>query len=251
MLHQFSRTELAIGKEGLEKLKNSTVAVLGVGGVGSFTVEALARSGVGKIVMIDKDAVDITNINRQLHALLTTIGRDKVELMQERIAQINPECEVVALKMFYTEETYEQLFAHHLDYVVDAMDTITYKVHLALECMKRNIPIIASMGAANKMDPTRFKVADISKTSYDPIAKVMRRKLKEAGVTKGLKVVYSTEQPVRQREEVLQQIVTNPNSPISKVRKPPASNAFVPPTVGMMMAGVVVNDLLRDIEIPR
>lgn len=251
MLHQFSRTELAIGKEGIQKLKNSAVAVLGVGGVGSYAVEALARSGIGKIVMIDKDAVDITNINRQLHALLTTVGRDKVELMKERIALINPECEVVALKMFYTEETYEQLFEHKLDYVVDAMDTITYKVHLALECIKRNIPIIASMGAANKMDPTRFKVADISKTSYDPIAKVMRRKLKEAGVTKGLKVVYSTEEPVKQRNDVLQQIVTNPNSPISKVRKPPASNAFVPPTVGMMMAGIVVNDLIKDIEIYR
>lgn len=251
MLHQFSRTELAIGKEGIQKLKNSAVAVLGVGGVGSYAVEALARSGIGKIVMIDKDAVDITNINRQLHALLTTVGRDKVELMKERIALINPECEVVALKMFYTEETYEQLFEHKLDYVVDAMDTITYKVHLALECIKRNIPIIASMGAANKMDPTRFKVADISKTSYDPIAKVMRRKLKEAGVTKGLKVVYSTEEPVKQRNDVLQQIVTNPNSPISKVRKPPASNAFVPPTVGMMMAGIVVNDLIKEIEIYR
>lgn len=247
MLHQFSRTELAIGKEGLQKLKESTVAVLGVGGVGSFTVEALVRSGVGKIIMIDKDAVDITNCNRQLHALLNTIGRDKVELMQERIALINPECEVVPLKMFYTEETYEQLFAHHLDYVVDAMDTITYKVHLAIECKKRGIPIIASMGAANKMDPTRFKVADISKTSYDPIAKVMRRKLKDVGITKGLKVIYSTEEPVKQREDVLQAIVKDPNSPISKVRMPPASNAFVPPTVGMMMAGIVVNDLVKDI----
>lgn len=246
MLHQFSRTELAIGKEGVQKLKDSSVAVLGIGGVGSFTVEALVRSGVGKIIMIDKDAVDITNCNRQLHALLTTIGRDKVELMQERIALINPVCEVIPLKMFYTEETYEQLFAHHIDYVVDAMDTITYKVHLAIECKRRGIPIIASMGAANKMDPTRFKVTDISKTSYDPIAKVMRRKLKEAGITKGLKVVYSTEEPIKQREDVLQAIVKDPNSPISKVRMPPASNAFVPPTVGMIMAGVVVNDLVKE-----
>ncbi len=247
MLHQFSRTELAIGREGVQKLKGSCVAVLGIGGVGSFTVEALARSGVGKIIMIDKDTVDITNINRQLHALLTTIGRDKVELMQERISLINPECEVVALKMFYTEETYGQLFDHHIDYVVDAMDTITYKVHLAIECKRRGIPIIASMGAANKMDPTRFKLGDISKTSYDPIAKVMRRKLKDAGITKGLKVIYSTEEPVKQREDVMQAIVKDPNSPISKVRMPPASNAFVPPTVGMMMAGVVVNDLVKEI----
>ncbi len=247
MLHQFSRTELAIGKEGVNKLKNITIAVLGIGGVGSYTVEALVRSGVGKLILIDKDTVDVTNINRQLHALLTTIGRDKVELMQERIALINPECEVVPMKMFYTEDTYEQLFAHHLDYVVDAMDTITYKVHVAIECKRRGIPIISSMGAANKMDPTRFKVADISKTSYDPIAKVMRRKLKDAGITKGLKVVYSTEEPLKQREDVLQAIVKDPNSPISKVRMPPASNAFVPPTVGMIMAGIVVNDLVKEV----
>jgi tRNA A37 threonylcarbamoyladenosine dehydratase len=244
MLHQFSRTELAIGKEGLDKLRNSCVAVLGIGGVGSFCAEALARSGVGKLILLDKDAVDITNCNRQIHALLTTIGRDKVELMQERIAQINPECEVVPLKMFYTEETYEQLFAHHIDYLIDAMDTISYKIHVAIQCKRRGIPIISSMGAANKMDPTRFKVADISKTSYDPIAKVMRRKLKEAGIYRGLKVVYSTEEPVKQRQDVLQAIVKDPNSPISKVRMPPASNAFVPPTVGMILAGVVVNDIV-------
>lgn len=244
MLHPFSRTELAIGKEGIEKLRQSTVAVLGVGGVGSYTVEALARSGIGRIIMIDKDTVDITNINRQLHALPTTIGRDKVELMEERVALINPECEVVAMKMFYTEDTYEQLFDHHPDYVVDAIDTITYKVHVAIECIRRGIPIIASMGAANKMDPMRFQVADIAKTSYDPIAKVMRRKLKDAGIKKGLKVIYSTEEPLKQREDVLQAIVKDPNSPLSKVRMPPASNAFVPPTVGMMMAGIVVNDLV-------
>jgi tRNA A37 threonylcarbamoyladenosine dehydratase len=244
MLHQFSRTELGIGKEGLEKLKKSSVAVIGMGGVGSFTVEALARSGVGKLVLIDKDSVDITNCNRQLHALLTTIGRDKVELMKERIALINPECEVVSMKMFYTEETSEKLFEHHLDYVVDAMDTITYKIHLVVECKKRGIPVISSMGAANKMDPTRFKVADISKTSYDPIAKVMRRKLKEAGIHRGLKVVYSTEKPIKQRQEVLNEIVQDPNSPISKVRMPPASIAFVPSVVGLILAGVVINELI-------
>ncbi len=145
MLHQFSRNELAIGKEGLETLKNSTVAVLGVGGVGSFAAEALARSGVGRILLVDKDDVDITNVNRQLHALLSTVGQPKVDLMKARIADINPECEVIALKMFYTEETYEQFFDYDLDYVIDASDTICYKIHLMKECLKRDIPLISSM----------------------------------------------------------------------------------------------------------
>ena len=150
MLHQFSRNELAFGKEGLEIMKNSTVAVLGVGGVGTFAAEALARSGVGRLVLVDKDDVDITNVNRQIIALLSTIGQPKVDLMKERIKDINPECEVIALKMFYTEETYEQFFEHELDFVIDASDTISYKIHLMKECLKRNIPIISSMGAANK-----------------------------------------------------------------------------------------------------
>lgn len=160
-LNQFSRTELAIGKEGIEVLKHRTVAILGIGGVGSFTVEALARSGVGRLILIDKDVVDITNVNRQLHALLSTVGQPKVTLMEERIKDINPDCDVIALQMFYTEETYEQLFAYDLDYVVDASDTITYKIHLIKECKRRNIPIISCMGAANKMDPTRLTVGDI------------------------------------------------------------------------------------------
>src|SRR5690606_23109901 len=158
MLHQFSRTELAIGAEGLEALKNSTVAVLGIGGGGSIAVEALARTGVGRIILIDKDVVDITNINRQIHALTTTIGQKKADLMCERVKLINPECETIALNMFYTEETYEQLFQYDIDYVLDASDTIMYKIHLIKECLKRKIPMLSSMGAANKMDPTRFQV---------------------------------------------------------------------------------------------
>src|SRR5690606_32383768 len=167
--HQFSRTELAIGPEGLQKMKESTVAVLGIGGVGGIAAEALARNGVGRIILIDKDVVDITNVNRQIHALTTTVGQPKAELMQERIKLINPDGDAIALKMFYPEETYEQLFHYPLDYVVDASDPISYKIHLIKECLKRNIPIISSMGAANKMDPTRFQVADISKTTMDPI----------------------------------------------------------------------------------
>jgi len=244
-LNQFSRTELAIGKEGIQALKGATVAVLGIGGVGSFTVEALARSGVGRLVIVDKDDVDITNVNRQIHALLSTVGQPKVELMKNRIADINPECEVIALKMFYTEETYEQFFSYGLDYVVDACDTVTYKVHIIKECIQRNIPIISSMGAANKMDPAQLRVADISKTSYDPLAKVIRKKLRQAGIHKGVKVVFSKEIPVLQKYDTLQEIVPDPNAKIRKAKMPPASNAFVPSVAGLLAAGVVINDLMK------
>ncbi|GAJ58052.1 hypothetical protein B23_1258 [Geobacillus thermoleovorans B23] len=250
MLHQFSRNELAIGPEGLERLKNATVAVLGVGGVGSFAVEALARSGIGRLVLVDRDNVDITNINRQIHALLSTIGRPKVELMKERIADINPACEVIALQMFYTEETYEQFFAYDLDFVIDASDTIVYKVHLMKQCLKRGIPIISSMGAANKMDPTRFRIADISKTHTDPIAKVIRAKLRKEGIRRGIPVVFSDEKPVKIREDV-RQVVGNDASPIRKAKMPPSSNAFVPSVAGLIMASYVIHRLLEGIPIRR
>lgn len=251
MLHQFSRNELALGKEGLDKLKNSTVAVLGIGGVGSFSCEALARTGVGRLILVDKDDVDITNINRQVHALLSTVGQPKVDLMKQRIADINPNCEVIALKMFYTEETYEQFFSYDIDYVVDASDTITYKIHLMKECLERKIPIISSMGVANKMDPTRLRIADISKTSYDPIAKVVRTRLRKEGIHKGIKVVFSDESPIRIREEVRQDIVKDESTPIRKAKLPPSSNAFVPSVSGLIMAGHVVTELVKDIEITR
>ncbi|MFD2116436.1 ThiF family adenylyltransferase [Paenibacillus yanchengensis] len=244
MVHQFSRTELAVGPEGLAKLKGSTVAVLGVGGVGAMAAEALARSGVGKIILIDKDTVDITNINRQIHALMNTVGQSKTELMQDRIKLINPACETVCLHMFYTEETYEQLFAHHLDYVIDASDTIIYKVHVIEQCLARKIPIISSMGAANKMDPTRFRVADISKTHTDPIARVVRTKLRKAGITKGVPVVFSDETPLQPLEDVTKRIVPDNAPEIRKAKQPPASNAFVPPVAGLIMVSVVVKDLI-------
>lgn len=250
MLHQFSRNELAIGKEGLDIMKNSTVMVLGVGGVGSFAAEALARSGIGRLVLIDKDDVDITNINRQLVALLSTIGKPKVDIMEERIKDINPDCEVISLKMFYTEETYEEIFSHKLDFVVDASDTIVYKIHLMKECLKRGIPIISSMGAANKMDPTRFQIADISKTHTDPIAKVIRTKLRKEGIRKGIPVVFSDESPVVIREDV-RQVVGNDAAEIRKAKMPPASNAFVPSTCGLIMASYVCRELLKDIKIQR
>lgn len=244
MLHQFSRNELIFGKEGLDKLANSTVCILGVGGVGSFAAEALARTGVGRLILIDKDDIDITNVNRQVHALLSTVGRPKVEVMKERIADINPTCEVIALQMFYTEETYEQLFTYPLNFIIDASDTITYKIHVIKECLKRNIPIISSMGAANKMDPTRFQIADISKTSYDPIAKVIRTKLRKEGITKGVPVVFSDESPIKQREDVVE-VVGNQESAIRKAKLPPASNAFVPSVAGLVAASYVVRELLQ------
>jgi len=250
LLHQFSRNELAIGKEGLNILKGRSVAVLGIGGVGSFAVEALARSGVGRLILVDKDDVDITNVNRQIHALLSTVGKPKVDLMKDRIADINPECEVIALKMFYTEETYEQFFSYEPDFVIDASDTISYKIHLMKECLKRNIPIISSMGAANKMDPTRFQIADISKTHTDPIAKVIRTKLRKEGIRKGIKVVFSDESPVVIKEDVRKE-VGNDKATIRKAKMPPSSNAFVPSVAGLIMASHVINEFLKDIKIKR
>ena len=244
MLHQFSRTELAIGPEGLGVMKRSTVAVLGIGGVGSIAADALARTGIGRILLIDKDVVDITNVNRQVIALTTTVGQPKADLMRERIKLINPDCDVVSLRMFYTEETYEKLFEYELDYVIDASDTISYKVHLIKQCLKRRIPVISSMGAANKMDPTKFVVADISKTHTDPLARVVRTKLRKDGIRSGVKVVFSTEAPMKPREDVTQRIVPENAPEIRKAQQPPASNAFVPPVAGLMMVSVVVRDLL-------
>ncbi|QEY19294.1 tRNA threonylcarbamoyladenosine dehydratase [Psychrobacillus sp. AK 1817] len=251
MLHQFSRNELAIGKEGVDFLKNTTVAILGVGGVGSFAAEACARSGVGRIILVDKDNVDITNINRQLVAYMSTIGRSKSEVMKERIADINPECEVIDMHMFYTEETYEQFFTMNIDYVIDASDTIVYKIHLMKECLKRGIKIISSMGAANKTDPTRFKIVDISKTHTDPIAKVIRTKLrKEDRITKGIPVVFSDESPIVVREDVVE-TVGKPDAAIRKAKMPPSSNAFVPSVVGLICASWVINDITKNITVNR
>lgn len=250
MLHQFSRNELAIGTEGLDKLKNTTVAILGIGGVGSFAAEACARSGVGRIILVDKDNVDITNVNRQLVAYLSTVGKSKSGVMKERIADINPECEVIDMHMFYTEETYEQFFDLGIDYVIDASDTVIYKIHIMKECLKRNIPIISSMGAANKMDPTRFKITDISKTHTDPLAKVIRTKLRKEGIKKGVTVIFSDESPVVVRPEVVEH-VGKPDAAIRKAKMPPSSNAFVPSTVGLFAASWVINTILKDIHITR
>lgn len=244
MLHQFSRNELAFGKEGLEKIKGKSVAILGIGGVGSFSAEALARSGVGKLILIDKDVIDITNVNRQIHALLPTVGQSKVEAMKERIMQINPECEVTTLQMFYTDETYGEVFSHHIDYFIDASDTITFKIHLIKQCLRRKVKIISAMGAANKLDPTRFQIVDISKTHTDPIARVIRTKLKKEGITKGVKVIFSDEVPVKTKTEVVE-YVGNSNSEIRKAQNPPSSNAFVPSVSGLIAASWVIRDIIK------
>lgn len=228
-------------------MKNSTVAVLGIGGVGSIAAEALARTGIGRLILIDKDVVDITNVNRQIHALTTTVGQPKTELMKDRIKLINPECDVITLQMFYTEETYEKLFAYDLDYVLDASDTISYKIHLIKQCLARKIPVISCMGAANKMDPTKFQIADISKTAMDPIARVIRQKLRKEGIHKGVKVVFSTEEPIKPRQDVTQKIVPENAPEIRKAKQPPASNAFVPPVAGLIMVSAAVRDLIKSL----
>lgn len=251
MLHRFSRTELLIGEVGLDKLANSTVAVFGVGGVGSFAVEALARAGIGSLVLIDYDDVCLTNINRQLHALEQTIGAPKVELMKERILNINPDCKVEALRECYTAEKREQLIRDDYAYIVDAIDMISAKVDLIHTAIQRRIPIISSMGAGNKMDPTCFKVVDISKTHTDPMAKAVRKQLKELGITTGLRVVFSTEQSLVPRKLAADCktncICTNPDGReiCAKRRQIPGSISFVPSVAGLIMAAAVVNDLLE------
>ncbi len=244
MLHQFSRNELAFGAEGLAKVNGKTVAVLGIGGVGSFAAEALARSGVGKLILIDKDVVDITNVNRQVIALLSTVGRAKVEVMKERIADINPDCEVITQQMFYTDETYEKLFELKPDFVVDASDTICYKIHLIKECLARGIAVISSMGAANKLDPTRFSIVDISKTHTDPIARVVRIGLRKQGIDKGVPVIFSDETPIITLDEV-REVVGNKDSNIRKAQNPPSSNAFVPSVAGLIAASWVVRETIK------
>ncbi|OEF96320.1 tRNA threonylcarbamoyladenosine dehydratase [Desulfuribacillus alkaliarsenatis] len=250
MLHRFSRTELLIGKDGMERLQNSTVAVIGIGGVGSYTVEALARSGVGHLILVDDDDICLTNINRQLHALQSTVGKQKVEVMKERVLQINPKAKVTSLQMFLNNETGEQVFSLQPDYIVDAIDTISSKISLIEACTIRKIPIAVSMGAGNKLNPAGFEIADISKTSVCPMAKVLRKELKRRGIAKGVKVVYSKEQPIKPiaSEEASCAVgcICPPTASrtCTVKRQIPGSISFIPSIVGLMLAGIVVNDLL-------
>ena len=248
MLNQFSRTELLLGKDGMERLKNARVAVFGIGGVGGYTVEALARSGVGTLDLIDDDKVCLTNLNRQIIATRKTVGKYKVDVAKERILEINPDAVVHTYKMFYMPDTADQFDFSQYDYVVDAIDTVTGKIELVMQAQKSNTPIISCMGAGNKMDASAFEVADIYKTKVCPLAKVMRRELKKRGVKK-LKVVYSEEKPMEPVEDMAVSCRSNCICPpgaehkCTERRAIPGSMAFVPSVVGLIIAGEVVKDL--------
>lgn len=248
MLNQFSRTQLLLGQDGMDRLANARVAVFGVGGVGGFTVEALARSGVGAIDLIDDDKVCLTNINRQIIALRSTVGKYKVDVAAERLRDINQNIQVNTYKTFYMPDTAHQFNFSQYDYVVDAIDTITGKLELVMQAHKAGTPIICSMGAGNKLDPTAFRVADIYKTSVDPLARVMRHELRKRGIKK-LKVVYSEEPPMRPVDDMASSCRTNCICPPGAARKCterrdiPGSNAFVPSVVGLIIAGEVIKDL--------
>lgn len=249
MLNRFSRTELLLGKEGMEKLRNSRVAVFGIGGVGGYTVEALARSGVGALDLIDDDRICLTNINRQIFATAKTVGKYKVDVAEERVREIDPACVVRTYKTFYLPETEKEFDFHDYDYIVDAIDTVTGKIALVKNAEACNTPIISAMGAGNKLDPTKFEVADIYKTSVCPLARTMRRELKKYGI-KHLKVVYSKEEPLRPADDAEIGCRNHCICPPGTVRKCtarrdiPGSTAFVPPVVGLIIAGEVVKDLI-------
>ena len=235
MPNQFSRLQILIGEDNLSKLQKSCVAVFGVGGVGGYTVEALVRSGIGKIVMVDNDKVSLTNLNRQIYALHSTIGKYKVDVAKERVLDINPEICVETYNLFYNSDTKDEFHFDKFDYVVDAIDTVSGKLSLVEECFKVKTPIISSMGAGNKMNPEMFEVSDIFKTSVCPLARVMRTELKKRGIP-NLKVVYSKEKPITPT-------VSDEDSGVR--RSVPGSTAFVPSAAGLIIAGEVIKDLIN------
>ncbi len=239
MENQFARTELLLGKENVNKLKNAKVAIFGVGGVGGYVAEALARSGVGLFVLVDKDVVSTSNINRQIIALHSTVGMAKVAAMKERILDINPDANVETRQCFYLPENADEFHFTDYDYVVDAVDTVTAKLTLIVRAKEAGVPIISSMGAGNKLDPTKFAVADIYETSVCPLAKVMRRECKKRGI-ESLKVVYSTEEAVKPATET-----DEANDPGR--RSTPGSVAFVPSVAGLVIAGEVVKDICKEV----
>ena len=230
MQNQFSRTELVIGKENLEKLHKSKIAIFGLGGVGSYVLEGLVRAGVQNFILVDKDVVDITNLNRQIIATTKTIGRPKVEVSKERILDINPNANVEIYQEFFMPDS-NGILDNTIDYIVDAVDTVSAKIELVLRAGKLKIPIISSMGTGNKLDPTKFEVTDIYKTSVCPLAKVMRKELKLRGIDK-LKVVYSKEEPIRQEKN-------------DTAKQIPGSISFVPSVAGLIIAGEVIKDLIK------
>lgn len=244
MLNQFSRTELLLGKDAMERLLHAKVAVFGVGGVGGYVCEALARSGVGAFDLIDDDKVCLTNLNRQIIATTKTIGKDKVEVMRERILEINPNADVTIHKCFFLPENADTFPFEEYDYIVDAVDTVTAKIELVMKAAEHHIPIISSMGAGNKLDAAQFQVADIYKTKVCPLAKVMRRELKKRGIKK-LKVVYSEELPIKPKEDAAFDCM---QETVSQKRSIPGSIAFVPSVAGLIAAGEVIKDLAREKE---
>lgn len=249
MLNQFSRTELIIGKEGIEKLQNAKVAVFGIGGVGSFVVEGLVRAGVGNFILIDDDKVCLTNLNRQIIATRKTVGKYKVEVAKDRILEINPNANVEVYQEFFMPNS-EGILDSSVDYIVDSIDTVTAKIELVIRANKLNVPIISSMGTGNKLDPTRFEVTDIYKTSICPLAKVMRKELRARGI-KSLKVVYSKEEPIKPDQTLECSCKTGCICPPGTVRKCTAKNqvpgsiSFVPSVVGLIIAGEVIKDIIK------
>ena len=237
MQNQFSRTELLLGQEAIAKLEHSRVAVFGLGGVGGYVVEALARSGIGALDLIDNDVIAPSNLNRQILATHTTIGQAKTDVATTRVADINPNCKITTYKTFYLPENAQQFDFRQYDYVVDAIDTVAGKISLVEEAVKANVPIISAMGAGNKLNPTMFEVADIYQTSVCPLAHVMRKELRKRGIKK-LKVVYSKEQP-------LTPVTNHTDIAESSRRSTPGSVAFVPSVVGLIIAGEVIKDLIN------
>ncbi|WPQ45841.1 tRNA threonylcarbamoyladenosine dehydratase [Clostridium perfringens] len=248
--HSLSRTELLIGKDALDKLAKSKVMVFGIGGVGSFTVEALARAGVGNLILVDDDTVCLTNLNRQIHATYKTISKNKVEVMKERVLSVNRNCNVETIQVFVTPDNLEEIIPDDVDYVVDAIDTVSAKIALAVYCEQKGIKIMSSMGTGNKLNPAEFKVADIYNTKVCPLAKVMRYELRKRGVKK-LKVVYSEEMPRKPKVEDVVTcktgcVCTGGTKKCSAKRQIPGSVSFVPPVAGMIIASEVVKDLIKE-----
>jgi tRNA A37 threonylcarbamoyladenosine dehydratase len=237
MLNQFSRTELLLGHSAMEELKNKKVAIFGIGGVGGYVCEALVRSGVGHFEIIDNDDVSLTNINRQIIATHSTVGRLKVDVMKERMLDINPEVDVVARQCFYLPDNADEFDFTSYDYVVDAVDTVTAKLSIICRCKELGVPVISSMGTGNKLNPAAFEIADIYDTTMCPLAKVMRKELKKRDID-SLKVVYSKEKPVEQAADV-----TEVEEPSDGRRSIPGSTAFCPPVAGLILASEVIKDL--------
>ena len=235
MLGQFSREELLIGKESVEKLNNSKVVIFGLGGVGSYVAEGLARAGIGSFILVDKDIVDVSNINRQIIATSKTVGRPKVDVQKERILEINPDAKVETYQQFFMPVS-KDVFDSLASYVVDCVDTVTAKIEIIVRAKNLGVPVISSMGTGNKLDPTRFEVSDIYKTSVCPLAKVMRKELKARNINK-LKVVYSKEEPIKINYEE-----SDENSEIKQV---PGSISFVPSVAGLIIAGEVIKDIIK------